>query len=77
VWFLDPPPGPGGLAAGPSTSSGRRLYDEVTTAYQCWDHAGRPPVTQWRFILTPDGQRGELAGITRHEHALATSSVLT
>jgi len=55
----------------------RRLYDEVTTAYRCWDHAGRPPVTQWRFTLTPDGQCVELAGVTGHEHAPATSSVLT
>jgi len=39
----------------------RRLFNEVTAAYQRWDHAGRPSVTQWRFILTPDGQRVELA----------------
>jgi protein-L-isoaspartate(D-aspartate) O-methyltransferase len=38
----------------------RRLFDEVTTAYQRWDQASRPPVTRWRFILTPDGQRVEL-----------------
>jgi protein-L-isoaspartate(D-aspartate) O-methyltransferase len=39
----------------------RRLFDEVTAAYQRWDHAGRPSVTRWRFILTPNGQRVELA----------------
>lgn len=39
----------------------RRLFDEVTAAYQRWDHAGRPAVTWWRFILTPDGQRVELS----------------
>lgn len=38
----------------------RRLFDEVTTAYHHWDHAGRPPATQWRFTVTPDGQRVEL-----------------
>jgi protein-L-isoaspartate(D-aspartate) O-methyltransferase len=42
----------------------RRLFDEVTAAYQRWDHAGRPPVTQWRFILTPNGQRVELTSAT-------------
>ncbi|MGH3536968.1 MAG: methyltransferase domain-containing protein [Pseudonocardiaceae bacterium] len=42
----------------------RRLFDEVTAAYQRWDHAGRPAVTRWRFILTPDGQRVELAPAT-------------
>jgi hypothetical protein len=43
----------------------RRLYDELTTAYQWWDHAGQPPPTQWRFTLTPDGQHVELTGTTR------------
>ncbi|HXT44734.1 MAG TPA: hypothetical protein VN748_11580 [Pseudonocardiaceae bacterium] len=54
----------------------RRLYVEVATAYPCWDQAGRPPVTQWRFTITPDGQRVPLAGITGHEHTPATSSML-
>ena len=38
----------------------RRLWDEVTAAYHRWDHAGKPPATQWRFTITPDGQRVEL-----------------
>jgi len=40
----------------------RRLWDEVTAAYQWWNQAGQPPVTQWRFTVTPDGQQVELAG---------------
>jgi hypothetical protein len=47
----------------------RRLWDEVITAYQRWEQAGRPRVEQWRFTVTPDGQRVELTGTTRHEHA--------
>ncbi|MGH3872821.1 MAG: hypothetical protein ACRDSR_15170 [Pseudonocardiaceae bacterium] len=39
----------------------RRLFTEVTAAYQCWAQAGRPSVTRWRFIITPAGQRVELA----------------
>jgi hypothetical protein len=38
----------------------RRLWDEVTAAYQQWEHAGRPAVTQWRFTITPDGQQVKL-----------------
>jgi protein-L-isoaspartate(D-aspartate) O-methyltransferase len=38
----------------------RRLWDEVAAAYHRWDHAGRPAATQWRFTITPDGQRVEL-----------------
>ncbi len=34
----------------------RRLWDEITVAYQKWDQLGRPPVTQWQFSLTPHGQ---------------------
>lgn len=39
----------------------RRLFDELTAAYHRWDHAGRPAATQWRFTVTPDGQRVEPA----------------
>ncbi len=60
----------------------RRLFDEVTAAYQRWDQAGRPPVTQWCFTITSDGQRVELtdaqikdvkggAGGSRGDHAAA------
>jgi protein-L-isoaspartate O-methyltransferase len=69
VWFLDP--GSRSWARfdyHPNTRrwpvhqfGPRRLYDELTTAYQCWDHAGQPPATQWRFTITPDGQHVELA----------------
>jgi hypothetical protein len=41
----------------------RRLWDEVTAAYHQWEHAGRPPATQWRFTITPNGQRVELPGM--------------
>lgn len=68
VWFLDPgsrswarfdhQPG---LRRWPVYQFGpRRLFDEVTAAYHRWDHAGRPPITQWRFMITSDGQRVEL-----------------
>jgi protein-L-isoaspartate(D-aspartate) O-methyltransferase len=40
----------------------RRLWDEVTAAYHRWEHAGRPPATQWRVTITPNGQRVELPG---------------
>lgn len=39
----------------------RRLWDEVTAAYHQWERIGRPPVEQWRFTVTPAGQRVELA----------------
>ena len=42
----------------------RRLFDEVSAAYHRWDHAGQPPATQWRFTITPDGQRVELTDTT-------------
>ncbi|MGH3823159.1 MAG: methyltransferase domain-containing protein [Pseudonocardiaceae bacterium] len=45
----------------------RRLFDEIAAAYHRWDHAGRPPVTRWRFAVTPDGQRVELTGATHDE----------
>lgn len=43
----------------------RRLWDEITAAYHRWDHAGRPPVAQWRFTVTPDGQCVELTSTAR------------
>jgi protein-L-isoaspartate(D-aspartate) O-methyltransferase len=48
----------------------RRLWDEVAAAYHRWEHAGRPPVTRWRFTITPDGQRVELTGITHNTERL-------
>ena len=72
VWFLDP--GSGSWARfdyQPETRrwpihqfGPRRLWDEVTAAYQRWEHAGRPAVTQWRFTITPDGQQVELTDAT-------------
>ncbi len=38
----------------------RRLWDEITTAYQHWEHLGRPAVTSWRFTITPHHQHVEL-----------------
>ncbi len=34
----------------------RRLFDEITVAYQKWDQLGRPSVMRWQFSLTPHGQ---------------------
>jgi protein-L-isoaspartate O-methyltransferase len=34
----------------------RRLWDEITAAYQNWDQLGQPSATQWQFSLTPHGQ---------------------
>jgi protein-L-isoaspartate O-methyltransferase len=38
----------------------RQLWDEIEAAYQWWIDAGRPGVDQWRFTVTPEGQRIEL-----------------
>jgi protein-L-isoaspartate O-methyltransferase len=48
----------------------RRLFDEVSAAYHRWDHAGRPPATQWRFTIAPDGQRVELTDKPRGSPAI-------
>ncbi|MBV9140671.1 MAG: methyltransferase domain-containing protein [Pseudonocardiales bacterium] len=75
VWFLDPvsrswarfayQPG---VRRWPIHQFGpRRLWDEATAAYQWWTNAGRPPVTQWRFTVTPAGQQVELVNPIRQE----------
>ncbi len=38
----------------------RQLFDEVSTAYQEWKTAGKPPASAWRITVTPDGQHAEL-----------------
>jgi protein-L-isoaspartate O-methyltransferase len=38
----------------------RRLWDELADVYQWWERAGRPRADQWRFTITPDGQRVDL-----------------
>jgi protein-L-isoaspartate(D-aspartate) O-methyltransferase len=48
----------------------RRLWEEVAVAYHRWERAGRPPVTRWRFTITPDGQRMELPDTPHEEPAL-------
>lgn len=63
VWFLDP--GTRSWARfdyQPDTrrwpvhqSRPRRLFDEINAAYHRWNHAGRPPVIRWRFVVTPEG----------------------
>ncbi|MBV8541537.1 MAG: methyltransferase domain-containing protein [Pseudonocardiales bacterium] len=35
----------------------RRLWDEIATAYQHWEHLGRPAATSWRFTITADHQQ--------------------
>jgi protein-L-isoaspartate(D-aspartate) O-methyltransferase len=47
----------------------RRLWDEITAAYHHWERVGRPPVTRWRFIITPDGQRVELTDAAHNEQS--------
>jgi protein-L-isoaspartate(D-aspartate) O-methyltransferase len=72
VWFLDPDTRswarfdyqPGAQRWPVHQFGPRRLFDEVAIAYHRWDHAGRPPVAQWRFVVTPDGQRVELTATT-------------
>ena len=49
----------------------RRLFDEITAAYHHWDQAGRPPVTQWRFTITPRGQQVKLTGTDIHHQPAA------
>jgi len=39
----------------------RRLFDEVSAAYQDWKAAGKPPANAWKITVTPDGQYAELA----------------
>ncbi len=39
----------------------RRLWDEVEAACRWWLHAGSPKAEQWKFTITPEGQRIELA----------------
>jgi hypothetical protein len=38
----------------------RRLFTEISTAYQNWKHAGKPPANAWRITVTPHGQHTEL-----------------
>ncbi len=38
----------------------RRLWDEVEAACLWWLHAGSPKAEQWKFTVTPQGQRIEL-----------------
>jgi protein-L-isoaspartate O-methyltransferase len=52
----------------------RRLFDEVTAAYQWWESAGRPPATQWRFTITAEGQDVELKAMA--EQCLVVSDHL-
>jgi protein-L-isoaspartate O-methyltransferase len=52
----------------------RRLWDEATAAYQWWDNAGRPPATQWRFIITADNQDVELVNTARQAPVQAQRS---
>jgi protein-L-isoaspartate(D-aspartate) O-methyltransferase len=40
----------------------RRLFDEVSAAYQHWKAAGKPPANAWKITVTPDGQHATLAG---------------
>ncbi|MGQ0777352.1 MAG: methyltransferase domain-containing protein [Pseudonocardiales bacterium] len=39
----------------------RRLWDEVQAAHGWWVEHGKPDADRWRFTVTPDGQRIELA----------------
>jgi protein-L-isoaspartate(D-aspartate) O-methyltransferase len=38
----------------------RRLFDEVSAAYQDWKVAGKPPASSWRITVTQHGQHAEL-----------------
>jgi len=38
----------------------RDLFTEVSTAYQRWKTAGKPPASTWRITLTPNGHHAEL-----------------
>jgi hypothetical protein len=39
----------------------RRLFDEVTAAYEWWQTAGKPTVRDWLITVSPDGQTIELS----------------
>lgn len=68
VWFLDPQSRswasieyrPGAERYKIRQLGLRRLWDEVTEAYRWWVAAGSPTADQWRFTVTPEGQRIEL-----------------
>lgn len=34
----------------------RRLWDEAETAYRWWQQRGEPPLSAWRWTITPDRQ---------------------
>lgn len=42
-------------------SGGRKLWDEVQTAYRWWLDLDKPDAKAWRFTVTPSGQRVELS----------------
>jgi hypothetical protein len=44
----------------------RRLFDEVTSAYTWWQHAGRPHRDHYRVTVTAEGQQLWLDDLTRH-----------
>jgi protein-L-isoaspartate O-methyltransferase len=77
VWFLDPTSRSWArFTYQPNTPrwpvhqyGPRRLFDELTAAYHHWEHTGRPPVTQWRFTITPQGQHIERYHHTNHDRA--------
>jgi protein-L-isoaspartate(D-aspartate) O-methyltransferase len=39
----------------------RRLFDEISAAYQRWKDSGKPPASAWKLTVTPNGQHTELA----------------
>ncbi|MGH3803721.1 MAG: hypothetical protein ACRDTD_27035, partial [Pseudonocardiaceae bacterium] len=52
----------------------RRLWDEVTAAYQKWDQLGRPPVAHWRFTRTPDEQQVDVGHSGTIPHGLRATA---
>ncbi|MGQ0777853.1 MAG: methyltransferase domain-containing protein [Pseudonocardiales bacterium] len=50
----------------------RRLWDEIEAAFRWWEEAGTPPVEQWQFIVTPQGQHMDLAGASIAEVGSST-----
>ena len=41
----------------------RRLFNEVSAAYQIWKDAGKPPVSALKITVTPHGQHAELTNV--------------
>jgi hypothetical protein len=57
----------GCIVVEPRCATARQHTVGLAAAYHQWEHTGRPPVTQWRFTITPEGQHVERYHHTNHD----------